>query len=220
MQVNLSPECKKALMKLVYCPHCRGLASVKPCSDYCSNVMKGCLANQADLDPEWQNLIGETRKRKKSPGNNSLVDFSVTLAGRPHWSPTLSGTMWLCSIIHPSSNRTFCLSVPAAQKRETLAVFRVCVLRSVRLRMTLPHQLFQELNDFPGCYKATVLVTQLPLAKNAHLLSLKMCNNSDGEGEEGGRTGSRGFRSLLGEGGCGWTHKAPLYLYHGGKTLR
>ncbi|KAM9848290.1 glypican-1 [Aulostomus maculatus] len=56
-QVALSPECIKALMKLVYCPHCRGLASVRPCSDYCSNVMKGCLANQADLDPEWQNLI-------------------------------------------------------------------------------------------------------------------------------------------------------------------
>lgn len=56
-QVSLSPDCTKALMKLVYCPHCRGLASVKPCSNYCSNVMKGCLANQADLEPEWQNLI-------------------------------------------------------------------------------------------------------------------------------------------------------------------
>ncbi|KAM4548002.1 glypican-1-like [Odontesthes bonariensis] len=56
-QVSLGPECSKALMKLVYCPHCRGLASVKPCSSYCCNVMKGCLANQADLDPEWQNFI-------------------------------------------------------------------------------------------------------------------------------------------------------------------
>lgn len=56
-QVSLSPECVRALMKLVHCPHCRGLASTKPCSNYCSNVMKGCLANQADLDAEWQNLI-------------------------------------------------------------------------------------------------------------------------------------------------------------------
>ncbi|XP_028301094.1 glypican-1-like isoform X1 [Gouania willdenowi] len=56
-QVPLSPECVKALLRLVYCPHCRGLPSVKPCTGYCSNVMKGCLANQADLDPEWQNLI-------------------------------------------------------------------------------------------------------------------------------------------------------------------
>uniref|UniRef100_A0A3Q4GUJ2 Glypican-1 n=1 Tax=Neolamprologus brichardi TaxID=32507 RepID=A0A3Q4GUJ2_NEOBR len=44
-------------MKLLYCPHCRGVASAKPCSSYCANVMKGCLANQADLNPEWQNLI-------------------------------------------------------------------------------------------------------------------------------------------------------------------
>ncbi|XP_013873227.1 glypican-1 [Austrofundulus limnaeus] len=56
-QVPLGQECTRALMKLVYCPHCRGLASVKPCSNYCSNVMKGCLANQADLDPVWQELI-------------------------------------------------------------------------------------------------------------------------------------------------------------------
>lgn len=56
-QVPLGEECKNALMKLVYCPHCRGLASVKPCSNYCSNVMKGCLANQADLDPVWKDLI-------------------------------------------------------------------------------------------------------------------------------------------------------------------
>ena len=59
-QVPLSPECTRAMMKLMYCPHCRGLASVKPCANYCSNVMKGCLANQADLDSEWQNLVGKT----------------------------------------------------------------------------------------------------------------------------------------------------------------
>ncbi|XP_006810632.1 glypican-1-like, partial [Neolamprologus brichardi] len=56
-KVSLSPECERALMKLLYCPHCRGVASAKPCSSYCANVMKGCLANQADLNPEWQNLI-------------------------------------------------------------------------------------------------------------------------------------------------------------------
>lgn len=66
LQVSLGPECVKALMKLVYCPHCRGLAPVKPCSNYCSNVMKGCLANQSDLDPEWQNLIGATQKKSLS----------------------------------------------------------------------------------------------------------------------------------------------------------
>ncbi|TSU88982.1 Glypican-1 [Bagarius yarrelli] len=33
------------------------MAWAKPCGPYCRNVMKGCLANQADLDTEWKNLI-------------------------------------------------------------------------------------------------------------------------------------------------------------------
>ncbi|XP_076149888.1 glypican-1b [Alosa pseudoharengus] len=55
-QVPLSQECERALMKLSYCPQCRGMASTKPCNLYCLNVLKGCLANQADLDTEWRNL--------------------------------------------------------------------------------------------------------------------------------------------------------------------
>lgn len=44
-------------MKLVYCAHCRGVPGARPCPDYCRNVLKGCLANQADLDAEWRNLL-------------------------------------------------------------------------------------------------------------------------------------------------------------------
>lgn len=46
-------------MKLVYCAHCLGVPGTRPCPDYCLNVLKGCLANQADLDAEWRNLLGE-----------------------------------------------------------------------------------------------------------------------------------------------------------------
>ena len=60
-QVPLSQECERALMKLSYCPQCRGMAAAKPCRVYCLNVLKGCLANQADLDTEWRNLAGESR---------------------------------------------------------------------------------------------------------------------------------------------------------------
>uniref|UniRef100_A0A8C7LIQ9 Glypican-1 n=1 Tax=Oncorhynchus kisutch TaxID=8019 RepID=A0A8C7LIQ9_ONCKI len=55
-QVPLSPECMRAIMKMTYCPHCRGVATARPCANYCANVLKGCLANQADLDTEWRNL--------------------------------------------------------------------------------------------------------------------------------------------------------------------
>ncbi|XP_068616287.1 LOW QUALITY PROTEIN: glypican-1-like, partial [Brachionichthys hirsutus] len=54
--VHLTPECTRSVMRMTYCPHCRGMASARPCANYCSNVMKGCLANQADLNTEWRHL--------------------------------------------------------------------------------------------------------------------------------------------------------------------
>ncbi|XP_032336581.1 glypican-1 isoform X1 [Camelus ferus] len=56
-QVPLGLECSRAVMKLVYCAHCLGVPGARPCPDYCRNVLKGCLANQADLDAEWRNLL-------------------------------------------------------------------------------------------------------------------------------------------------------------------
>ncbi|XP_015219146.1 glypican-6 isoform X1 [Lepisosteus oculatus] len=56
-KVSLTPGCIRALMKMLYCPYCRGMPAAKPCDNYCLNVMKGCLANQADLDPEWNLFI-------------------------------------------------------------------------------------------------------------------------------------------------------------------
>ncbi|XP_042351052.1 glypican-6-like [Plectropomus leopardus] len=56
-KVSSTPACIRALTKMMYCPFCQGMPSVKPCKNYCLNVMKGCLANQADLDPEWNLYI-------------------------------------------------------------------------------------------------------------------------------------------------------------------
>ncbi|KAM4794685.1 glypican-6 [Rhinophrynus dorsalis] len=56
-KISPNPGCIRALMKMLYCPYCRGLPSVRPCNNYCLNVMKGCLANQADLDIEWNLFI-------------------------------------------------------------------------------------------------------------------------------------------------------------------
>lgn len=60
LQVSSTPPCIRALTKMIYCPFCQGMPAVKPCKNYCLNVMKGCLANQADLDPEWNLYIGES----------------------------------------------------------------------------------------------------------------------------------------------------------------
>lgn len=35
------------------------MPELKPCSNYCLNVMKGCLAHHSELDVEWNNFVGE-----------------------------------------------------------------------------------------------------------------------------------------------------------------
>ncbi|XP_072252262.1 glypican-4 [Leuresthes tenuis] len=55
--VGASPSCVRAAMKMLYCPYCSGQVALKPCQNYCLNVMRGCLANQADLDTEWNNFL-------------------------------------------------------------------------------------------------------------------------------------------------------------------
>lgn len=55
--VSASPSCVRAAMKMLYCPYCSGQVALKPCQNYCLNVLRGCLANQADLDTEWNNFI-------------------------------------------------------------------------------------------------------------------------------------------------------------------
>ncbi|XP_004680127.1 PREDICTED: glypican-5 [Condylura cristata] len=50
-------ECSRALLRMQYCPHCQGLALSKPCTGYCLNVMRGCLAHMAELNPHWHAYI-------------------------------------------------------------------------------------------------------------------------------------------------------------------
>jgi hypothetical protein len=58
IQISPSPDCVRALTKMTGCPACQGLPELKACSNYCINVMKGCLAYQAELDADWNNFVG------------------------------------------------------------------------------------------------------------------------------------------------------------------
>ncbi|XP_056148640.1 glypican-1-like [Lampris incognitus] len=82
-QVQLSQECMRAMMRMTYCPHCRGMASARPCANYCSNVMKGCLANQADLNTEWRHLADTMIQVANRFDGTSGVDIVIlTLPNR------------------------------------------------------------------------------------------------------------------------------------------
>ncbi|KAI4878193.1 hypothetical protein NFI96_002915 [Prochilodus magdalenae] len=81
-KLSLSSECGRALMRQWYCPLCRGMPSLKACHPLCLNVMKGCLANQADLDSEWNNFIDSLLSladRLAGPFNVELAADSVAV---------------------------------------------------------------------------------------------------------------------------------------------
>uniref|UniRef100_A0A3Q0T128 Glypican 5a n=1 Tax=Amphilophus citrinellus TaxID=61819 RepID=A0A3Q0T128_AMPCI len=55
--LQLSRECRRALLKMHYCPHCQGLTQSSPCMGYCLNVMRGCLASLAEIDIHWREFV-------------------------------------------------------------------------------------------------------------------------------------------------------------------
>ncbi|XP_008290837.1 glypican-5a [Stegastes partitus] len=55
--LQLSRECRRALLKMHFCPHCQGLTQSKPCMGYCLNVMRGCLASMAEIDTHWREFV-------------------------------------------------------------------------------------------------------------------------------------------------------------------
>lgn len=71
-----SPDCVRALTKMTGCPACQGLPELKACSNYCINVMKGCLAYQAELDADWNGFVDAMEKvtdRLLGPFNIEMV---------------------------------------------------------------------------------------------------------------------------------------------------
>uniref|UniRef100_A0A4W4GVZ8 Glypican 6b n=1 Tax=Electrophorus electricus TaxID=8005 RepID=A0A4W4GVZ8_ELEEL len=56
-KVSMSLVCIKAVTTLLYCPFCSGQFTAKPCRNHCLSVLRGCVAGQADLDPEWRQYI-------------------------------------------------------------------------------------------------------------------------------------------------------------------
>uniref|UniRef100_A0A670KME9 Glypican 2 n=1 Tax=Podarcis muralis TaxID=64176 RepID=A0A670KME9_PODMU len=80
--VKLSPsgECRRAHMRLSYCPLCRGTPALKPCNGFCLNVMKGCFASAAELDPEWERFLDaltQLAERLGGPFNFELAADSI-----------------------------------------------------------------------------------------------------------------------------------------------
>ncbi|XP_016295852.1 glypican-5-like [Sinocyclocheilus anshuiensis] len=55
--VGMVRQCGRALVQMLFCPHCRGLTLIRPCGGLCLNVMRGCLAGLAELDGPWRRYV-------------------------------------------------------------------------------------------------------------------------------------------------------------------
>lgn len=55
IQIRLNPDCTGALTKMQHCGACKGYTE-KPCTNYCVNVIKGCLHYLHEFDTEWENF--------------------------------------------------------------------------------------------------------------------------------------------------------------------
>uniref|UniRef100_A0A8B9I1U0 Glypican 5a n=1 Tax=Astyanax mexicanus TaxID=7994 RepID=A0A8B9I1U0_ASTMX len=79
--LQLSRECRRALLRMSYCPHCQALTSTRPCVGYCLNVLRGCLASLAEVDPHWREFVGSLEALLVRM--DSGMDLERTLAAVP-----------------------------------------------------------------------------------------------------------------------------------------
>ncbi|KAM8874308.1 glypican-5-like isoform 3-T3 [Spinachia spinachia] len=56
-KVTLSRECGRGLVRMQYCPHCRGMTTLRPCTGLCVNIMRGCLVGVSELGAPWGSLV-------------------------------------------------------------------------------------------------------------------------------------------------------------------
>lgn len=86
--VSLSKECVKGLVKMVYCSHCRGLTLIKPCSGYCLNVMRGCLASVSELDQPWRRYVSLLEQLTHATAGHHSLELAL-LGVRGHVNEAL-----------------------------------------------------------------------------------------------------------------------------------
>ncbi|XP_065211439.1 glypican-6 [Planococcus citri] len=55
-------SCLNAITKMLHCSSCKGLNGAKVCTDFCLNVMKGCLGFYTEIDNEWSAFVDAMSK--------------------------------------------------------------------------------------------------------------------------------------------------------------
>ncbi|CAG5857475.1 unnamed protein product [Menidia menidia] len=184
--LQLSRECRRALLKMHYCPHCQGLTQSMPCMGYCLNVMRGCLASVAEIDPHWREFVrsleglsarmhGAQDLEQVLLGVHMLLHNAVghaqkngprlaaqvhKVCGQPSSKPAQS-----VSIQHSSNRESIPLKAPIRVSGDSLASRRRDFLNSLRLYLTFYGGLADQLcvtelaaGDGLSCWNGTSIV--------------------------------------------------------------
>ncbi|KHJ87212.1 hypothetical protein OESDEN_13018, partial [Oesophagostomum dentatum] len=64
MNVSTSKECRLNLARMWDCSLCSDEKESRACPGLCLNVMKGCLGDWAEMDQQWNTVIGKCHKTK------------------------------------------------------------------------------------------------------------------------------------------------------------
>ncbi|XP_073844044.1 glypican dally-like isoform X1 [Musca autumnalis] len=78
INIRLNADCTSALTKMQHCGSCKGYTE-KPCTNYCVNVIKGCLHYFSELDTEWENFAGAMDK----VAERLLGSFNIVMVVEP-----------------------------------------------------------------------------------------------------------------------------------------
>ncbi|XP_065360002.1 glypican-6 isoform X2 [Calliphora vicina] len=78
VNVRLNADCTSALTKMQHCGSCKGYTE-KPCTNYCINVIKGCLHYYNELDTEWENYAMAMEKLAE----RLLGSFNIVMVVEP-----------------------------------------------------------------------------------------------------------------------------------------
>ncbi len=79
LSMKINKQCMDAFTKMTQCGSCIGAKDVKPCHNYCVNVMKGCTAYPAAVGPSWNIFLNALMKL----ANKVEGPFSMEAVIRP-----------------------------------------------------------------------------------------------------------------------------------------
>ena len=88
LKIGPKDKCVEALTKMTSCPACQGLPAIRPCSSYCQNVMKGCLAHHAELGDSWDKYLGECWRADVAGPELTFLTYRQPhcCGGEAHWT--------------------------------------------------------------------------------------------------------------------------------------